>query len=57
LSYDRRERGTVVEADPAEALGQIIWLKAAVYRWDVRSMDDAIRVTSLIGANGETVTG
>ena len=57
LSYDRRQRGTAVEADPAEALRQIIRLKAAVDRWDIHSMADPICVTSLMSAAGETVTG
>lgn len=57
LSYDRRQRGTAVEADPAEALRLIIRLKAAVDRWVVRSMDDPICVTALMNEAGETVTG
>src|SRR5262249_4147860 len=57
LSYDHRKRGTAVEADPAEALRQIIRLKAAVDRWNVRSMDDPICVTSLLSAADDSVTG
>jgi DinB family protein len=57
LSYDRRLRGTAVEADPAEALRQIIRLKAAVDRWSDVRMDDPICVTSLMNTAGEAVTG
>jgi uncharacterized damage-inducible protein DinB len=56
LSYDRRERGTQVERDPAEALRYILRLTAALDRWDVPTVDDPIRITSLV-APGETVIG
>jgi uncharacterized damage-inducible protein DinB len=57
ISYDRRERGTPVERDPAEALRQIMRLQASIDRWGVRSMDDRICVTSLVTPAGESVTG
>ena len=57
MSYDRRERGTAVERDPAEALRQIMRLQASIDRWGVRSMDDPVCVTSLVTAAGESVTG
>jgi uncharacterized damage-inducible protein DinB len=57
LTYDRRDRGSAVETDPAEALRLIIRLKAAVDRWDTRSMDDPIRVTSLVTTDGGAVSG
>lgn len=57
MSYDRRERGTAVERDPAEALRQIMRLQASVDRWGVRSMDDPVCVTSLVTPAGESVTG
>lgn len=57
MSYDRRERGTAVERDPAEALRQIMRLQASVDRWGVRSMDEPICVTSLVTPAGESVTG
>lgn len=56
LTYDRRDRGTAVETDPAEALRRILRLKTALDRWSGRGMDDPIAVTSLIGP-GRTVTG
>lgn len=57
LSYDRRERGTAVERDPAEALRLIMRLKSAVARWGERSMDEPICVASMLTASGESVTG
>src|SRR5215470_1215381 len=47
LSYDRRERGTAVERDPAEALRLIMRIKSAVDRWGDRAMDEPICVASL----------
>lgn len=57
LSYDRRERGTTVERDPAEALRLIMRLKSAVDRWSERSMDEPLCVTSQLTAFGDSVTG
>jgi hypothetical protein len=57
LSYDHRQRGTAVEADPSAALQQILRLKAGVERWSTRSLDELIRVTSMVSADGETVSG
>ncbi len=56
LSYDHRERGTTVETDPADALRLILRLKAALDRWNDRTFDDPVRVTTLL-ASGERVTG
>ena len=57
LSYDRRHRGTTVEIDPTEALRHIFQLKSGLDAWTTRSLDDPIRVTSMIAVSGETVTG
>ncbi len=57
LSYDRRHRGTAVETDPAEALRQILQLKSALDTWSTRSLDEPIRVTSMISPSGDAVTG
>jgi uncharacterized damage-inducible protein DinB len=57
LSYDRRERGTAVERDPAEALRRIMRLKSAVDRWGERDMDEPIRVVSMLNTSGESVSG
>jgi uncharacterized damage-inducible protein DinB len=57
MSYDRRQRGTAVERDPAEALQQIMRLQSSVDRWGVRTMDDPMCVTSLVTPAGESVTG
>lgn len=56
LSYDRRERGTPVERDPAEALRSIMRFKSAVDRWGDRDMDEPICVASMLTAAGESVT-
>jgi uncharacterized damage-inducible protein DinB len=56
LSYDRRERGTAIETDPAEAMRLILRLNAALDRWSGPSLDDPISVTSLV-APGQSVTG
>jgi uncharacterized damage-inducible protein DinB len=57
LSYDRRERGTAVERDPAEALRLIMLLKAATGRWSGRSVDEPICVRSQLTTSGEFLTG
>jgi len=57
LSYDRRERGSAVERDPAEALRLIMRLKSAVDRWGERTLDEPLCVTSMLTAGGEAVTG
>lgn len=57
LSYDRRERGTAIERDPAEALRRVMRLKSAVARWPDRSMDEPLCVVSMLTASGESVTG
>jgi uncharacterized damage-inducible protein DinB len=57
LSYDRRQRGTTVETDPAEAVRQILRLKRGIEAWSTRSLDDTIRVTSMISPSGAAVTG
>ena len=57
LSYDHRERGTAVETDASVAIQQILRLKAGLDRWSTRSLDEPIRVTSMISPSGESVTG
>jgi hypothetical protein len=57
LSYDHRERGTAVEADPSAALRQMFRLKAALGRWLERSPDDALLVSSQVSADGTEVVG
>jgi uncharacterized damage-inducible protein DinB len=57
LSYDRRHRGTAVEIDASEALRQIQQLKNALNAWSTRSLDEPIRVTSMISSSGDAVTG
>ena len=57
LSYDRRERGTAVERDPAEALRLIMRLKSAADRWGDRAMDEPLCVVSMLTAGGESATG
>lgn len=57
LSYDRRQRGTTVETDPAEAVRQILQLKRGLEGWSTRSLDETIRVTSMISPSGAALTG
>jgi len=57
LSYDRRERGTAVERSPAEALRLIMRMKSVVERWDDRTMDEPLYVTSMLTTAGESVAG
>jgi hypothetical protein len=57
LSYDRRRRGTPIEADPTAALQQIIRLKAALDRWAARSLDEPVRVASQIDPSGAAIVG
>ena len=56
LSYDRRHRGTAVETETGEALRQILQLKSALDAWSTRSLDEPIRVTSMIDSSGDAVT-
>jgi hypothetical protein len=58
LSYDRRDRGTPVETDPAEALRciQLLRIKVAVGRWSTR-LDDPICVMSVVARGGVMVPG
>jgi hypothetical protein len=55
LSYDHRERGTNVERDPAEALVQILRLRAAANRAGERALDEPVLVESLLSDAGDTV--
>jgi uncharacterized damage-inducible protein DinB len=57
LSYDLRQHGTAVESDPGAALREIMRLKASVARWPAQSLDQPIRVKSLLSASGTSVTG
>jgi hypothetical protein len=57
LSYDHRRRGTPIEADPGAALQQILRLKAGLERWSLRSLDEPIRVSSMVSADGSSVSG
>jgi uncharacterized damage-inducible protein DinB len=57
LSYDHRTRGTSVESDPSVAVREMMRLDAALGRWTDRSLDEPIAVASLVGADGQSVTG
>ena len=57
LSYDRRQRGTAVESEPLAAMRQIAECRRVLDSWCGRSLDDPIRVSSLVSASGETVIG
>jgi hypothetical protein len=53
LSYDRRERGTMVEVDSSAALRQILRLKSLLDRWHGRSLDEPILVRSILSGGDE----
>jgi uncharacterized damage-inducible protein DinB len=57
LSYDRRHRGTAVETEPSSAIRHIVECRRVLDTWGERSLDEPIRVSSLIAASGESVTG
>jgi hypothetical protein len=57
LSYDHRQRGTTVENDPVAAVRQIRHLQDAIEAWSTRSLDEPIRVTSMLSAEGDSVAG
>ena len=57
LSYDRRRRGTAIEQDCAAAQQQILHLKAALGPWTRRSLDEPVRVSSLIDPSGTSIAG
>lgn len=56
LSYDLRDRGTVVETDPAQALRriQLLRINVTVGRWSMR-LDEPIGVTSAVSRDGAVV--
>lgn len=58
LSYDRRERGTAIETDPAQALRsiQLLRIKIAVGRWSTR-LDEPICVMSTVAHGGAMLSG
>ena len=56
LSYDHRDRGTVVERDPAAALRTIFRLKTALLASDVDALDAPVEVVTQVAADGEVVS-
>lgn len=57
LSYDHRERGTMVETDPPAALRQLFRLRAALPRWTARALETPVAVRSQVSDSGECVSG
>jgi uncharacterized damage-inducible protein DinB len=57
LSYDHRDRGTAVESDPAAAVRRMRHLQDALETWAMRSLDEPIRVASMLSADGDAVSG
>ena len=55
LNYDRRQRGTDVEADPAAALSRICTLHGGLERLAERDLDDPLRVVAQFGEDGSTL--
>jgi hypothetical protein len=58
LSYERRDRGTAVETEPAHALRciQLLRIKVAVGQWSAR-LDEPICVTSTMTRGGAVLAG
>ena len=56
LSYDHRQRGTVVETDPHAAVEQIFHLMALVERQSKRSLDEQLQITASLSTAGDEVT-
>jgi hypothetical protein len=56
LSYDRRHRGTAIETEPFAAVRQIVQCRGVLDTWAGRSLDQPIRVSSVIAASGESIT-
>ncbi len=56
LSYDRRQRGTMVETDPVEAQRRILDLKTTLEAWASRSLDEPVHVVAVISTSGDAVT-
>jgi uncharacterized damage-inducible protein DinB len=57
LSYDHRDRGTAAESDPAAAVRCIRQLQGAIEIWAMRSLDEPIRVASMLSTDGDSVSG
>jgi hypothetical protein len=57
LSYDHRTRGTAVETDPDAAVRELLTLNAALERWPARSLEEPVRVASLVSSDGDVVVG
>jgi hypothetical protein len=56
LSYDHRDRGTAVEHDPVAAVRCIRHLRAAIEAWGMRSLEEPIRVASMLSTAGDSVS-
>lgn len=55
LDYDRRQRGTRVEVDPAEALSTICRLQRGLERMAGRSQDERVCVHTQLTPAGKTI--
>jgi hypothetical protein len=56
VSYDHRDRGTVVERDPAAALRTIFRLKTALSASDSGALDAPVQVVTQVTADEEAVS-
>jgi uncharacterized damage-inducible protein DinB len=56
LTYDHRERGTVVETDVDSAIGHAFRLKSALDQFARRDLDEPVQVTSKVSPD-HSVTG
>ena len=57
LSYDHRSRGTTLVTEPSAAVREMMRLDAALDRWSERSLDEPLRVMSMMSSDGWVVTG
>jgi uncharacterized damage-inducible protein DinB len=57
LSYDHRTRGTTLETDPSAAVREMMRIDATLERWGERSLDEPLRVMSMMASDGQVVTG
>lgn len=55
VNYDKRERGTPAESDPAAASRQIVRLSAALERWASRSTDEPVQLELLVSRDTKPI--
>jgi len=56
LSYDARQRGTLIETDPAAAVAQLLRLRTALSGWPALPFDEPVCVASLVSPAETAIT-